>query len=128
MCNFNIKIREQLATGEDSISFRASVGCWPGSIVRLSENRHYMLYTSTTWTGDSGSSVVLQDGTLAGIHTCTVNTLAAMKHHDPDTMPPAENRLGAVEASLSEMIEGKSSAGAVAVTCASFRHHVLAQT
>lgn len=81
--------------------------------MRFSQHGHYMLYQCSSWSGDSGCAIVLQDGLLVGLHTDGVNQAKEML----DRKKSVDERLTDLEGSVESLIKSTASGGIATVLC-----------
>lgn len=104
----------------------SSYGFTPGQMgvmqaigAKLSEHEHYILYQSSSWSGDSGGALIVYDGQLAGIHLAMINDL----DDSIGQKMTCEERLTDVEASVKAII-GSMSSGCVGLLSTTFAQHI----
>ena len=106
----------QLAIQEDLPDFGIGLGVMTASAVRLSPNLRHVLYSCTTYAGDSGAALLLRDGQLVGIHLEFVNAL----RESLDRKTSIDSRLSDVEESLAALVAGAGQGTSVAVLSTQF--------
>ena len=85
-----------------------------GHIWKASKSGHFFLYSSACWPGDSGSAVVLYDGSVVGMHSESVNRMRERIDMDKST----GDRLTLLEQSVDSAVQSLSQGAiAVAATC-----------
>lgn len=93
LCTFKLDIEEQLP------EFIRSLAVMPAFGVDVGKHGRHLVYTSTTWAGDSGSALLLHDGALVGIHLGVVNSVRESIRRKTDL----EERLDDVESSVNDL-------------------------
>jgi len=79
-------------------------------ILGLSTHDDFLIYSGSTWEGDSGSAVLLLDGVVVGVHVMGVNQIRDRISRKASM----EERLNEVEQSVDSITKCTSS-GALAV-------------
>lgn len=94
------------------------IGPSQGHVTKLSRRRDFVLYQSSSFSGDSGSAVILANGQVIGVHREGVNAAKERLRRFHDT----NERLSAIESSLDSLIASTSN-GCIAVFtgCDSFK-------
>jgi hypothetical protein len=114
----------QLAIQEDLPEFSCSLGVMSAGGVKLSTNSRHLLYSCTTWAGDSGAALLLQDGQLVGIHVEFVNAL----RENLQRKAAVDDRLTDVEDSLDELVAGAGQGTCVALLSTQFKPGAASDT
>ena len=117
LCTFSVGVAEDLDDDELADKFAPGIGVMPASGVKLSKHNHFLVYTSTTWPGDSGGALVMHDGKLVGLHLDGVNHLKELVEYESADLP---TRVGQLEASVKDVIRSVAN-GCVAVLASSFK-------
>ena len=94
LCTFKLAVEEELP------EFVRSMAVMPAFGVDVGKRRHHLVYTSTTWAGDSGSALLLHDGELVGIHLAVVNSVRESLRLKTDF----GERLDDLESSVNDLI------------------------
>ena len=76
----------------------------------MSRNEDFLIYSCTSWAGDSGSAVLLINGEVVGVHVMGINQVK----EQIDNKSTVDERLSAIEESV-ESITQNTSSGALAV-------------
>ena len=106
LCAFQLAIREEHPGFRlGGMSVMSASGC------QLSPLQRHLLYSCTTWAGDSGGALLMHDGRLVGIHLEFVNAL----REELERKTVVEDRLTNVEESLKELVKGAGQGSCVAV-------------
>ena len=117
LCTFSVAIAEDLDDDELADEFAQSIGVMPASGLKLSKHKHFLVYTSTTWPGDSGGALVMHDGKLVGLHLDGVNHLKELVEYESADL---SSRVGQLDASVKDVIRSVAT-GFVAVLASSFK-------
>jgi hypothetical protein len=116
LAGFQIGIHEEI---KDTFNLRLGVNAT--NIISCSA--HHLLYSTTSFEGDSGSALALRNGKVVGIHQETVN-----QHKRRTSIDTPEDRLKAVEDSVDSLIrsasEGQIGLQAVAIRTFLEQHNV----
>ena len=111
LCTFHMAIQEGLPE-----RFGMGLGVMTASALRLSPNMRHVLYSCTTYAGDSGAALLLRDGQLVGIHLVFVNAL----RESLDRKTSMDSRLSDVEESLAALVVGAGQGTSVALLSTQF--------
>ena len=106
----------KLAVEEDLPEFVRSMAVMPAFGVDVGKHGRHLVYTSTTWAGDSGSALLLHDGELVGIHLAVVNSVRESLRMKTDF----EERLDDLESSVNDLIRGVAQ-GCIALLASTFQ-------
>lgn len=111
LCAFQLGIKDELPEWSPS-----SLGVLPAVGIKLSRDQHYLLYSSDTWSGDSGGALVTFNGSLVGLHLMGVNALKVQLQQKNDL----DERLSVLEESVQSAVKS------VANGCIALLAHVFA--
>ena len=105
----------KLAVEEDLPEFVRSMAVMPAFGVDVGKRGHHLVYTSTTWAGDSDSALLLHDGELVGIHLAVVNSVRESLRMKTDV----GERLDDLESSVNDLISSVAQ-GCIALLSSTF--------
>ncbi len=90
---------------EDKLAgrFEQCIVVLPAHGVKLSDNHHYLMYTSKVWPGDLGSALFSYEGQLVGFHTKGIHHLQKLQRKEGDDI---NGRLKQLESFVSEANSG----------------------
>lgn len=106
----------QLAIEEDLPEFSGGLGVMSATGVRLSPHARHLLYSCTTYAGDSGAALLMHDAQLVGIHLEFVNAL----RESLERTGSVDERLSSVEGSLADLVAGAGQGTSVALLASQF--------
>ena len=112
LCAFQTAIHEEL---EVEFGSDLTMGVMQAVGIKVSYHGHHMVFSSLSFSGDSGAALLLYDGQLVGIHTGIVNELKERMRTSTDF----GERLSEAENSLAELVRGVAQ-GCVAVLATQF--------
>jgi hypothetical protein len=107
--SFQSAIHEQLP------EFSQRLGIFHATCSKLSTHKTHALYQSLSWAGDSGTSLLLHDGRLVGIHLAVVNDLEQLTEQE-QSLDDAVTQLAS---SVRSLIAGTSH-GCIALLAGAF--------
>ena len=112
LCAFQTAIHEEL---EEEFGSDLTMGVMQATGIKISHHGRHMVFSSLSFSGDSGAALLLYDGQLVGIHTGIVNELKERMRTSTDF----GERLSEAENSLAELVRGVAQ-GCVAVLATQF--------
>ena len=112
LCAFQTAIHEEL---EEEFGSDLTMGVMQATGIKISSHGRHMVFSSLSFSGDSGAALLLYDGQLVGIHTGIVNELKERMRTSTDF----GERLSEAENSLAELVRGVAQ-GCVAVLATQF--------